>query len=96
MLIQKSKNTYMFLNRIMKIQIDIYEEINIYVCTEIKKNRIVEIKKEAPQWEGASFHPFRGSISHSNWMDAACHYKRPRLMLRLLNRKQRYEKPPYK
>lgn len=46
MLIQKSKNTYMFLNRIMKIQMEIYEEINIYVCTEIKKNRIVEIKKK--------------------------------------------------
>lgn len=50
----------MFLNRIMKIQIDIYEEINIYVCTEIKKNRIVEIKKRSTSMGGCFFSSFSG------------------------------------
>lgn len=52
----------MFLSRIMKIHIEIYEEINIYVYAEIKK--------EAPQWEGASFYPFSGKAFRvpTEWM----------------------------
>lgn len=56
----------MFLNRIMKMHIGIYKEINIYVYAEIKKNRIVEIKKRSTSMGGCFFLPFFGGISRSN------------------------------